>query len=61
MPAVSKKQFRFMAMMAKNPEKARKSDGPSQEQAKEYISHNKGSMSYKNLPEKSKKRKFKSL
>lgn len=51
MPAVSKKQFKFMAMIANNPEKAKKK-GMKPAAAKEYISHNKGSMAYKNLPGK---------
>lgn len=51
MPAVSQKQFKFLAMLAHNPEKAKKK-GMKPAAAKEYISHNKGSMSYEKLPEK---------
>ena len=36
MPSRSTKQARYMAMMAHNPEKARKKDGPSQEVAQEF-------------------------
>lgn len=59
MPAVSRSQFRWMEMMAHNPKIAKKSGDISPAQAAEYVSHNKGSMSYKNLPEK--KNKFKHL
>jgi len=41
-----------MEMMAHNPEKAHSAHNISPEQAKEYVSHNTGKMSYKNLPEK---------
>lgn len=51
MPATSKKQFKFLAMLANNPEKAKKK-GMKPAAAKEYISHNKGSMAFKKLPEK---------
>ena len=51
MPATSKKQFRFLQMLAHNPEKAKKK-GMKPVAAKEYISHNKGAMAYKNLPSK---------
>jgi hypothetical protein len=51
MPATSKSQFRFLQMMAHNPEKAKKK-GMTPAAAKEYTSHNKGSMAYKNLPTK---------
>jgi hypothetical protein len=37
MPAKSAKQYRFMQMMAHNPEKARKSHGPSPAVAREFI------------------------
>jgi hypothetical protein len=40
-----------MAMLANNPKKAKKK-GMSSAKAKEYISHNKGAMAYKNLPSK---------
>jgi len=36
-PAKSKKQYRFMQMMAHNPERAYKSTGPSSEVAREFI------------------------
>jgi hypothetical protein len=49
MPAVSKKQFRFMQAAAHGG--LSQKDGPSKAQAKEYVSHNKGSKSYSNLPE----------
>lgn len=49
MPAVSKRQFRFMQMMAHDPEKAKKKGAISPEKAKEFISKTK---SYKKLPEK---------
>lgn len=58
MPAKSKKQFKFMAAVAAGRAK-NKPEGLSQEQAKEFIHSNKGSKSYENLPEKTKKRKFK--
>jgi len=61
MPATSKKQFRFLAMLAhgKKPKKA--GSVPSPEQAKEFIQANKGAMAFANLPEsaKAKKRRFK--
>lgn len=37
MPAKSAKQYRYMQMMAHNPEKARNSKGPSPEVAREFI------------------------
>ena len=37
MPAKSAKQYRFMQMMAHNPEKARKGIGPSPEVAREFV------------------------
>lgn len=38
MPAKSGKQYRFMQMMAHNPEKKRKTDaGPSKKVAREFI------------------------
>lgn len=50
MPAVSKKQFRFMAMLAHNPEKMRnKPKGLSSSKAEEFVSK---TPSYKKLPEK---------
>jgi hypothetical protein len=49
MPAVSKKQFKFMAMMAHNPEKAKKKGGISPSKAKEFVDKTK---SYGKLPEK---------
>lgn len=51
MPAVSKAQHRFMRMVAAG---ILKRPGLSQEQAKEYISKNKGEKQYKKLPEKRK-------
>lgn len=57
MPAKSKAQQRFMEMIAHNPEIA-KEHGMSPERAKEYVSHNTGEMSYKNLPETVKKPRF---
>lgn len=61
MPAVSKRQFRFMQMIAYNKEKA-KQYGISQEKAKEFIEANKGKMSYNNLPEsKEENKKFKRI
>jgi hypothetical protein len=50
-PVKSQRQFKFMQMMAHNPEKAKKK-GMTPAAAKEYTSHNKGSMAYKNLPTK---------
>lgn len=50
MPAVSKKQFRFMEGIAHGM-KPRSGEGPSKSQAAEYVSHNKGSKSYSSLPE----------
>lgn len=53
MPAKSKAQFRFMQMLAHNPEKMKdKPEGLSPEKAKEFVSENKGSKAYKKLPEK---------
>ena len=60
MPAKSKKQFKFMEMLANNPEIAKEHD-MSPEQAKEYVSHNTGSKSYSNLPEKKTKAKMAAL
>lgn len=37
MPAKSAKQYRFMQMMAHNPEKARTGKGPSKAVAREFI------------------------
>ena len=37
MPSRSLKQARYMAMMAHNPEAARKSDGPSKAVAEEFV------------------------
>lgn len=54
MPAVSKKQFKFMQAIAHGA-KSKKGKGLSPEEAKEYVSHNKGSMSYDELPESKKK------
>ncbi len=51
MPATSKKQFNFFKMLEHDPEKAKKK-GIKPSVAKEYTSHNKGSMAYKNLPSK---------
>lgn len=48
MPAKSKAQFRFMEAIAHG---GFKKPGLSAEKAKEYVSHNKGNMSYKSLPE----------
>lgn len=55
MPAKSKSQFRFMQMLAHNPRLAKKSTSMSPEQAKEYVSENKGEKSYSHLPEKKKR------
>jgi hypothetical protein len=61
MPAVSKRQFRFMQMIAHNKEKA-KQYGISQEKAREFIEANKGKMAYHNLPEsKEYNKKFKKI
>jgi len=50
MPAKSKAQFRFMQMIAHNPEKAKKAaPGLSSSEAQEYVD---ATPSYKNLPEK---------
>jgi len=51
MPAVSQKQFKFFKMLENNPKKAKKK-GISPAKAKEYTSHNKGAMAFKNLPSK---------
>lgn len=57
MPAKSKSQFKLMAAAAHNPEFAKKVEiQPSV--AKEFISENKDSKSYKNLP---KVKRFKRL
>jgi hypothetical protein len=37
MPAKSARQYRYMQMMAHNPEKSRKGIGPSEAVAKEFI------------------------
>lgn len=37
MPSRSNKQARYMAMMANNPERARKLGGPSRAVAKEFV------------------------
>lgn len=50
MPATSKAQFKFMQAVA---HKGIKKPGLSPSVAKEYVSANKGKMSYKNLPAKS--------
>ena len=62
MPAMSKKQFRFMAAIAHGA-KMKKKAGISEEKAKEYISHNKGEAEYSKLPEETskKKRRFKAF
>jgi hypothetical protein len=53
MPAVSKAQFRFMEMLAHNSAKMKmKPKGLTPAKAAEYVSHNVGEESYKNLPEK---------
>jgi len=53
MPAQSKAQFKFMEMIAHNPKKMKnKPKSLSSEQAKEFLSKNKGKYSYKNLPNK---------
>ena len=49
-----------MEMLANNPEIAKEHD-MSPEQAKEYVSHNTGSKSYSNLPEKKTKAKMAAL
>ena len=43
MPSRSNKQARYMAMMAHNPEKARKKGGPSREVAQEFVEEDKKS------------------
>jgi hypothetical protein len=53
MPAKSKAQFRFMQAAAHGG--LSQKDGPTKAQAKEYVSHNKGSKSYNYLPEETKK------
>lgn len=57
MPAMSKKQFRFMQAIAHGGKMKKKAPGMSPEKAQEYVSHNQGESSYTKLPEK--KRKFK--
>jgi len=47
MPAISKKQFKFMEAVAHG---AFKKPGLSPEKAKEYVSGNVGSKSYSHLP-----------
>lgn len=49
MPIKSQRQWRFMQMMAHNPEKAKKKNGISSLKAKEFINKTK---SFKKLPEK---------
>lgn len=49
-PAKSKAQARFFQFLAHNPEAA-KEHGMTAPAAKEYVSHNTGSMSYNKLPE----------
>lgn len=49
-PAKSKSQERFFQWLAHNPEAA-KEHGMKPATAKEYVSHNTGSMSYNKLPE----------
>ena len=53
MPAKSKAQFRFMQAAAHGG--LSQKDGPTKAQAKEYVSHNKGTISYSHLPEEVKK------
>lgn len=53
MPSVSKRQFKFMAMLSKNPKRA-KEVGISPEKAHEFVSK---TPSYKDLPEKKKRKK----
>ncbi len=50
MPAVSKKQFKFMEAVSHGM-KPRNGSDLTPGQAKEYVSHNKGSRSYSHLPE----------
>lgn len=50
MSAVSRSQYRFMQALAHNPELA-KEHVMSTKQASEFVSENKGSKSYKKLPE----------
>lgn len=58
MPAVSKKQFKFMQMVIHNKKNMKnKPKSLSSEEAKEFISHNTGSNSYNELPEKVNKKK----
>lgn len=59
MPAKSRAQFRFMAMLANNPEKMKnKPEDLSSEQAKEFID---ATPSFKSLPETTKSPKFDKL
>ena len=51
MPATSKAMYRFMQMLAHNPQMAAKK-GMSADQAAEFVGHNKGKMAYKDLPNK---------
>lgn len=53
MPAKSKAQLRFLQGVAHGSIKAK---GLSEDEAKEYVSHNQGERSYSNLPEKVKKK-----
>lgn len=55
MPAVSKRQFRFLKAIENG---SIKNKSLSPKEAKEYTSHN---TSYKDLPEKAKKKRFKKL
>lgn len=61
MPAVSKKQFRFMQALAHGAKLRKQPEELSKEKAKEYVSSNKGEKAYSKLPEESKpkKRKYK--
>jgi hypothetical protein len=56
MPAKSKAQFRLFQAVAHGNAQL---PGLSKKEAKEYVSHNKKEMSYKNLPES--KERFKNL
>jgi hypothetical protein len=50
MPARSKSQFRYLQALAHG--NIRNNSGMTPAKAQEYVSHNKGNMSYNNLPEK---------
>ena len=50
MPAKSKKQYRFMQAVAHGWKPDEDTD-LSEEEAEEFVAHNKGKKSYKNLPE----------